>query len=108
MSAKLPEKKTTRLLKWSVLSYPTRMSLLLAAPHGTHSHHCSHEGTVAQDSKAAFRLPFPGRDDVGVAHWKAKSLTLFLKSLNSAQSHFLVYNKINLNNRSCFCRIPGD
>lgn len=47
-------------------------------------------------------LPFPGRDYV--AYQKTKLLTLFLKSLNSLQSQFLIYSWMNLKDRVTFAR----
>lgn len=47
--------------------------------------------------EVAFCLPFPGRNYVECQ--KTKLLTLFLRSLNSAQPHLLVYNWMNLKGR---------
>lgn len=102
MFAKLPEKTTARLHKPSGLSHLIHMCLELAAPHGTNSHRCSPERMVAWNGRAEFCLLFPGRDYV--AHTKTKLVTLFLKSLNSVESHFLVYNWMHLKDRVTFAR----
>lgn len=47
-------------------------------------------------------LPFAGRDYL--AYQKTKLLTLFLKSLNSLQSQFLIYSWMNSKDRITFAR----